>query len=100
MAAAAFGFAFSEGLGADAIRAAGALLDRGRVPGQVVVDDVTAVSVEVDALLADRCADEDIGQEGGVETRKDSVALLLPGGLVAAPVLWLSQRLLRRAPAA
>ena len=33
------------GLAADAIHAAGALLQRGRVPGQVMVDDVAALSV-------------------------------------------------------
>jgi hypothetical protein len=43
------GLAHALGLGADAVDAAGALLDGAGVPAQVVVDDVAAVEVQVDS---------------------------------------------------
>ena len=44
-------------------------------PRKVVVDDVAALSVKVDAFLADRCDDEDLRGHRSVETREEPVTL-------------------------
>ena len=48
------------GLAAEAIDTARPLLERRRVPREVVVDNVAALAVKVDAFLSDRGDDEDL----------------------------------------
>ena len=49
-------------LTADTVHTAGTLLDCGRVPAKIIVDDVTTLPMKVDALLSNLRADEDFGE--------------------------------------
>ena len=51
------------GLTADAVDAAGTLLEDAGVPIEVVVDDVPAESMEVHALAQDPAGDENLGED-------------------------------------
>ena len=62
------------GLAANAIDAARPLLERRGVPREVVVDDVAALAVKVDAFLANRGDDEDLRDQRRVEIREEPVS--------------------------
>src|SRR5262249_15304988 len=69
----------------DPIDSAGALLQRARVPAQVVVDDVAAEAVEVHALRHHAARDEHFREEGTVKGEHQALACLLPRGPVDEP---------------
>jgi hypothetical protein len=55
------------------IDAACSLLERARVPAEVMMDDMATVEVEVEAFGHDLARDENFGQERTVEAEKPSV---------------------------
>ena len=60
----------SFGLAADAINPACPLLERCGVPREVVMDDVAALAVKIDAFLADCSDDEDLRNQRRVEAHE------------------------------
>ncbi len=88
--AAAFGF------GADPVDPPRALLESARIPAQIVVDDVPAVQVQVDAFSQYAACDEDLRVEGSVECEHESASGLRAGSPVDQPDVW-DQRLQVRA---
>src|SRR5690349_1774585 len=76
------GIAFAEGFAANAVGATSALFEHSRIPSKIVMNDVPAVAVQVNAFLPNGCANEDLRQKRGVETVEDAVAGV---GHVATP---------------
>lgn len=66
---------------AEPVDASDALLELGRVPGEVVMHHVPAVMVEVEPLLHDLVRDEDHGVERGVELLAEALARLAVDGM-------------------
>jgi len=54
------GISFTKCLAADAVGPTGALFKHGGIPCKVVMDHVTAVAVEINALLANLSTDQDL----------------------------------------
>ncbi|KVF78012.1 hypothetical protein WS75_06980 [Burkholderia sp. FL-7-2-10-S1-D7] len=52
---------------ADAVDTSDALFELGGVPWQVAMNDFRTLLVKIDALTADRGADQNVGRKGGVE---------------------------------
>jgi hypothetical protein len=67
---------FALYLASDSIHAPGALLNRGGIPAQVVMDNVTAFAVQVNALLTDRSGNEDLWPVRRVEPEEIPIAIL------------------------
>ena len=63
------------GLAPEAIDTASSLLERRRVPREIVVDDVATLSVKVNSFLADGGDDKDFRQQRRVEACKQPIAL-------------------------
>src|SRR5665213_2394532 len=74
LAGVAGGVTLAKGFAADTISAASALFEDGGIPGQIVVDNMAAVAVEVYALLSHLSTYKHLGQEGRVEAGEDAVA--------------------------
>ena len=56
----------------DAVDSAGPLFECARVPGEVVVDHVAAVLLQVDALSHHRARHQHLGEERGVEGQHEA----------------------------
>ena len=76
------GLATMLGLGADTIHPSGALFQGAGVPAEVVVDDMPAVQVEVNALGQHAAGHQDIGVKRCVEGEHE----FLPGNLGSGTV--------------
>ena len=66
------------GLAAETVNPAGALLDGARVPGEIVMNDVTAESLEVHSLPHYLAADEDVRKKWSVEGTHKARPCLAP----------------------
>ncbi len=68
--------ALTLNLAADPINAPGALLNRRRIPAQVMMDNMPALPVQVDPFLSDRSGNEDLWSVRRVESEEIPVAVL------------------------
>ena len=66
--------AFPKGFAADAIRSASALFQNSRIPCQVVVDHMTAMTVQINPLLSNTGANENLRQQRRVEAIEYPIA--------------------------
>jgi hypothetical protein len=68
--------ALTLNLAADPINTPSALLNRRRIPTQVMVNDVTAFAVQVDAFLPNGSGNQDFWAVRRVESKEIAVAVL------------------------
>src|SRR5216117_496042 len=68
--------AFAFDFAADPINSPGTLLNRRRVPTQVVMENMPTLTVQVDSFLSNGSGHEDFRAVRGIETEKIAVAVL------------------------
>jgi hypothetical protein len=74
--------------GANPVDPAGSLFERARVPVEVVVDHVTTLLVQVDALGHDRACNEDLWEERGIEGQHQAASGVRPNSAVSESDVW------------